>query len=30
VGAFAAVGLVAWLFPLWAWWGDRHREPRRA
>jgi hypothetical protein len=30
VGAFAAVGLVAWLFPLWAWWGDRHREPRGA
>ena len=23
---FAVVGLAAWLFPLWAWWVDRHRE----
>jgi len=23
----AAGGLVVWLFPLWAWWMDRHREP---
>lgn len=22
------VGLAAWLFPLWAWWIDRHRELR--
>ena len=27
VQSFAAVGLSAWLFPLWAWWADRHREP---
>ncbi len=27
IKAFAAVGLVAWLLPLWAWWVDRHREP---
>jgi len=27
VKAFAVVGLVAWLLPLWAWWVDRHREP---
>jgi hypothetical protein len=25
--SFAAVGLAAWLLPLWAWWADRHREP---
>ena len=24
--ALAAVGLGAWLFPLWGWWLDRHRE----
>jgi hypothetical protein len=24
---FAVVGLLGWLFPLWAWWADRHREP---
>jgi hypothetical protein len=28
VKAFAVVGLAAWLFPVWAWWVDRHREPR--
>ena len=27
VQSFAAVGLAAWLLPVWAWWGDRHREP---
>ena len=27
VQSFAAVGLAAWLLPLWAWWADRHREP---
>lgn len=27
VQAFAAVGLAAWLLPLWAWWADRHRRP---
>jgi hypothetical protein len=30
VQSFAAVGLSAWLFPLWAWWADRHREPLAA
>jgi hypothetical protein len=25
--SFAAVGLAAWILPLWAWWADRHREP---
>ena len=27
VQSFAWVGLAMWLLPLWAWWGDRHREP---
>lgn len=27
VQKFAVVGLAAWLLPLWAWWGDRHRRP---
>ncbi len=22
------MGIAAWLMPLWAWWADRHREPR--
>jgi membrane-bound metal-dependent hydrolase YbcI (DUF457 family) len=30
VQAFALVGLAGWLFPLWAWWGDRHREAARS
>jgi hypothetical protein len=30
VQSFAAVGLAAWLLPLWAWWADRHREPLEA
>jgi membrane-bound metal-dependent hydrolase YbcI (DUF457 family) len=25
--AIAIGGLTVWLFPLWAWWLDRHREP---
>jgi hypothetical protein len=28
VRALAFMGLAAWLLPLWAWWVDRHREPR--
>ena len=28
VTALAAVGLGAWLFPLWGWWLDRRREVR--
>ncbi len=28
VNAIGWVGLLAWLFPLWAWWIDRHREAR--
>ncbi len=28
VKAIGWVGLAAWLFPLWAWWIDRHRELR--
>jgi hypothetical protein len=28
VKAVAVVGLAGWLLPLWAWWVDRHREPR--
>ena len=28
VQTLAFMGLVAWLIPLWAWWADRHREPR--
>jgi hypothetical protein len=28
VRTLAIMGLVAWLLPLWAWWIDRHREPR--
>lgn len=27
VSALAVMGLVAWLFPLWGWWIDRHRMP---
>jgi hypothetical protein len=30
VRAFAFAGLAAWLLPLWAWWADRHRDPRAA
>jgi hypothetical protein len=30
VRTLAAMGLVAWLLPRWAWWVDRHREPRAA
>jgi hypothetical protein len=26
--AVAVVALAVWLLPLWAWWFDRHREPR--
>ena len=27
--AIAWVGISGWLFPLWAWWFDRHRRPSR-
>jgi hypothetical protein len=30
IRTLALMGLVAWLLPLWAWWVDRHREPRSA
>jgi hypothetical protein len=26
--AVAAVALAVWIFPVWAWWFDRHREPK--
>ena len=25
--SLAWVAMAAWIFPLWAWWADRHREP---
>jgi hypothetical protein len=25
--AVAGMALAAWIFPLWAWWADRHRQP---
>jgi hypothetical protein len=28
VTAIGEAGLLLWLFPLWGWWFDRHREPR--
>jgi hypothetical protein len=28
VQTIAIMGLFAWLVPLWAWWADKHREPR--
>lgn len=27
VQAIGMAGLLLWLFPLWAWWFDRHRDP---
>jgi hypothetical protein len=30
VRAIGFLGLASWLLPLWAWWVDRHREPRAA
>jgi hypothetical protein len=30
VTSLALMTLSLWLFPLWAWWFDRHRDPAAA